>query len=118
MILGTGVSMAAFWVIVNNVSPNEAGTLLFALLYISLFCMTLGLATILGLIIRMMFFADAHSIPQKVELSFRQGILMGLLATATLILKGNDMLTWWNSALLVGAISSIEMAFMGLASRG
>lgn len=117
MLLGTGIALAALAMIVLNVAPTDAGTLLFILLYVTVFCATLGLATLVGLVIRMTIFREAHSIPQKVEMSFRQGVLVGCLATASLILKGNDMMTWWNSALLVGAVSSIEMAFMGLSAR-
>jgi hypothetical protein len=117
MLFGTAIAGAALFQIITSVSPDDAGTLMFVLFYVALFCVALGIATILGLLVRMFLFADAHSIPQKVELAFRQGILMGCLATAALILKGNDMLTWWNSIMLVGAVSSIEMAFMGLSSR-
>jgi len=117
MFFGTLVASAAFVLILTSVSPSDAGVLMYILLYVTLFCATLGISTIVGLISRMLFLREAHSIPQKVEISFRQGVLFGCLVTAALILKGNDMLTWWNSLLLIGAVSSIEMAFMGLSSN-
>jgi len=116
MILGTVIAMVSLLFIIRSVSPQEAGTLLMVMFYLALFCSLLGLMALAGLLIRLVFLRERQSLPIMVEVSFRQGILLGIMLVSTLILQKNQMLTGLNSVMLIGAISSIEMAFMGLAS--
>ena len=48
----------------------------------------------------------------NIILSFRQGILVALLATSLLVLQGLRILLWWDGLLLVAGIFLIELYFI------
>ena len=48
----------------------------------------------------------------NVALSFRQGILLALLAVGLLILQSFRMLVWWDALLVVAGVFLIELYFL------
>lgn len=49
---------------------------------------------------------------ENIMLSFRQGILLAILATSLLILQGMRMLLWWDGLLVVAGIFLVELYFL------
>lgn len=55
---------------------------------------------------------------ENIVLSFRQGILLALLATSLLLLQGLRMLVWWDGLLVVAGIFLIELYFLSRSDEG
>jgi hypothetical protein len=49
---------------------------------------------------------------ENIMLSFRQGMLLAILATSLLVLQGLRMLLWWDGLLIVAGIFLIELYFL------
>ncbi len=49
---------------------------------------------------------------ENIMLSFRQGMLLAILATSLLVLQGLRMLLWWDGLLVVAGIFLIELYFL------
>lgn len=117
MLLGTLISAAGLGTIFSVVNPNEAGALIFIALYTLIFFFLLGVFSLLGLLARTTIIGKDQTTPLKVEISFRQGVLFAALVTAAIIMNAHSLLTWWNSVLIVSAVSLIETVFAGTAAR-
>lgn len=116
MLFGTLIAFGGIGLITVTASPSEAGTIVFAVFYALIFFGLLGLTSLLGLLFRARK-NSALSTPHKVEVSFRQGILLSALVTTSLILQSQSLLNWWNALLLVGAVSSVETVFLKVQSK-
>ncbi len=49
---------------------------------------------------------------ENIILSFRQSVLLAILATSLLLLQGLRMLVWWDGLLIVAGIFLIELYFL------
>jgi len=92
------------------INPQQSDLIGFVLFYFSLFLAILGTASILGFLIRVWF--RKKPIFKQVEIAFRQGIWLGLLIPSILILKGLDLLRWWNALFLILFLVFLELFFL------
>ncbi|MFA6146261.1 MAG: hypothetical protein WC697_02985 [Patescibacteria group bacterium] len=110
MTILTIICWLAWVVVIIFINPRGMGLIGFILFYFSLFLAILGAASLLGFIIRTRL--NLKPIFVQVELAFRQGIWLGLVIVSMLILKGLDLLRWWNFLFLVLFFVVLEFFFL------
>jgi len=113
MAFGTIVAAATFFLVIYRVDPAAAGALGFTLLYLSLFFTVCGLVSILAFLVRIAVHRD-EMLSRLVGLSFRQAVLFSALIVGALALHAHALLSWWNSLLMVAAVTVIEFIFISL----
>jgi hypothetical protein len=106
--LGTLLAWGAFVLVVLYLNPETAGVLGFTFFYLSLFLGVAGSLTLLGFVWRYIRHRD-DLLFRHVTISFRQGVLLGVLVTGALFLQSQKLLTWWNLILLVVGITLLEL---------
>jgi hypothetical protein len=116
MAFGTIVAAATFFLVLFRVDPAAAGALGFSLFYLSLFFSVCGLVSIVGFLTRVSLHRD-EMLSCLVGLSFRQAVLLSALAVGALALHARGLLSWWNSLLLVAAVTVIEFIFVSVEKR-
>ena len=109
--LGIGIILCAFslFSIIKFTDPFSSGTVTHFLFYLSLFLGSLGLFTLLGIIIRQRYFYGIYV--ANLITSFRQGIFLALLLTLSLFLQAKGLRFWWVQILLILFITFLEIFF-------
>jgi len=92
------------------VNPQQSDLIGFVLFYFSLFLALLGTASVLGFLIRV--WLKKKPIFKQVEIAFRQAIWLGLLVSSIFILKGLNLLRWWNALFLILFLIFLELFFL------
>jgi hypothetical protein len=110
---GTILAGATFFLVLFRVDPGAAGWVGFTLFYLSLGLTLAGGVSIVGFLVRVMAHRD-EMLSRLVLLSFRQAVLLSALAVTALILHSRDLLSWWNSLLLVIVATIVEFIFISL----
>ncbi len=110
---GTLLAGATFFLVLFRVDPGTAGTLGFALFYLSMFLTVAGAVSIVGFLVRVLMHRD-EMLSRLVALSFRQAVLLSALAIGALALHSHKLLSWWNSLLLIAAMTIVEFLFISL----
>jgi hypothetical protein len=113
MSMATVLALSTFALVIFRVDPETAGFFGHSLLYISLFFSVVGLFSLLGLVIRIVFRHD-EIVSRLAAASFRQAIIIGLLAVFSLLLYKKEILVWWNGILLAAAATLVEFFFISL----
>lgn len=106
----TGISWLAVGLIVWRVDPYSTGMFGHLLFYSSLFFALFGTSAFVGFFTRMLLFKKAVPFAH-IGVSIRQGVLLSLLVTNTLLLVGNNLLQWWNGLLLFTGLVMFEGFF-------
>jgi len=104
------VSFCALALVIYFVDP-EAGILGLGLFYLILFFALGGIFNLILLGIRRMFLGQEQTLA-SVALSFRQGILLSLLAVTLLFLQSFRLLFWWDGLLVAFGVFLIEFYFL------
>jgi len=113
---GTILAGATFFLVLFRVDPQTAGWLGFVLLYLSLGLALAGAVSIVGFVVRVAAHRD-EMLSRLVTLSFRQAVLLSAVAVGSLILRSHDLLSWWNSALLIIVATIVEFIFISLEKK-
>lgn len=113
---GTAVAAATFFLALFRIDPYTAGPLDFTLFYGSLFLAMAGLVSIIGFAVRAYARRD-EILSRLVGLSFRQAILLSSVAVGALALHAHGLLSWWNSLVLIVAVTVVEFIFISLDKR-
>ncbi len=103
-----GFSLAS---IINFTDPQSASWLTLSFFYFSLFLVSLGIFTLIGLGLRKKFW-PGHYVA-NLSNSFRQALLLALLITASFFLLSKGLLFWWLEATLILFLVFVE-AFLNL----
>ncbi|MBI2632821.1 MAG: hypothetical protein HYW78_00315 [Parcubacteria group bacterium] len=106
----TLIAWGVFFANAYLIDPELAGVFSFFLFYLSLFLGAFGLFGLTSFIIRVRILKD--SVFRQLRVSFRQSFFVSLLLVILLILKGFDMVRWWNSAILVLVFVCLELLFI------
>lgn len=104
-------SLTALGLVVFYLDPDSVGYSGLAIFYFILFFALSGIFNLFLLYIRRKTMKDEMHIA-NVALSFRQGILLALLAVGLLILQSFRMLVWWDALLVVAGVFLIELYFL------
>lgn len=115
MMVLTAICWLSWLVVLFFINPEETGLMGFILFYFSLFLAILGTTSILGFIIRARF--NQGPVFKQVEVSFRQGIWLGMLAIGLLLLKETELLRWWNGIFLFLFLTFLEFFFLSSRKR-
>ncbi len=100
MATGTIMCWIAWLFILFNISPEQAGLVGFAFFYTSLFLGTVGIFSVIGLLLKKRKTDKDEMIFRQVKRTFKQGILFGAFIILSLILLQFNLLFWWNAILL------------------
>ena len=109
--LETLLSLGVFVAVVVFVDPTVSGFPGRALLYGSVFFFISGLCVWFLSWMRGRK-SDTRDLPEKLGVSFRQGILLGLLTVVTLVLQSFRVLVWWTGLLAGVAFLFLEVWFL------
>jgi hypothetical protein len=110
MVLITIVCWLSWAVVLYNIDPFTAGFLGFIFFYSTLFFSLVTTFSVVGLLFRRLFVRYIEPAKQVIT-ALRQGILLSFLVISSLILLSFDLLTWWDSALLVVFLAAVEFFF-------
>lgn len=109
MSLGTLGCWIAWFFVLNNISPIDAGLLGLFFFYCSLFLAIVGSFSVVGFLVRRFFSKNDEIVFHHVRQTFRQSILLSILSIGLLLLLANGLFFWWNSLLLVSIFIFIEI---------
>ena len=104
-------SIGALVSVVFFVDPEANGTAGKLLFYLVLFLVLSALFNLMLLRFRKNM-TNQETAGLNIYLSFRQGMLLALLAVGLLILQSFRMLVWWDGLLLLAGIFLIELYFL------
>ncbi len=113
MLLGTCGAWTAWLLVIFYLTPESAGTMGFIFFYLALFIAIIGTTTLIGFALRYWLHKD-EVVFRQVSISFRQGILLGIVAVLALLLQEQRLLTWWNLVILILALTIIEFFFLSM----
>jgi hypothetical protein len=111
IIFTTILALVSFLMVVNFISPENAGNFLLTLVFLSLFIGLSGIFTIVGFFVR--YRTQRNRMPLRLLIiSFRQGVMLGLLLTGSLFLKGQKLYWWWSGLTLLILVIAAESLFL------
>lgn len=93
--------------IISFTSPEEGSWITLSFFYVSLFLVSLGVFTLIGLGLRVWLVKGLYLI--NLNNSFRQAILTSILIIASFILLSLHMLFWWVELSLILFLVFIEI---------
>jgi len=93
------------------IDPSASGTIGKTLFFLVAFFVLSGIFNLLLLRLRKRIITS-ENIHASIVLSFRQGVLLALLASGILLLQGMRLLVWWDALFLAGGIFLIEVYFV------
>ncbi len=106
-----GVSTAICWVswllVVLRIDPYSSGQWGLTFFYTTQFFAVAGTASLLGFAVRALAYRGEPSF-QMVATSFRQGVLLSCVATASAWLQSQRLLEWWSLALIALVAAGVE----------
>lgn len=108
MSLGTALCWIAWFFVIRNIDPSSGGLLGFTFFYLSLFLAVVGTFSVGGFLFRRAIMKKDEIVFRHVRHTFRQSIIVGILAVFALFLLGARLLTWWNGLLLVALLLIFE----------
>jgi len=117
MFIGTVLTWAAWILVVLFLDPLTAGWLGFSVFYLALYLALTGTFSLLGLLLRRLFFKN-ELVYRQVTISFRQAFSFSFLVIAALFLQSKQLLTWWNMFFLIAALTFLEFAVIAYQGRG
>lgn len=103
--------LLAFGLVLFYIDPENWGNIGKLIFYLTLFLLLTGLFNLFLLFFRRKIISDDETL-EKINFSFRQAVLLALLATSLLMLQSFRMLVWWDGLLVVAGIFLIELYFL------
>ena len=109
----TAALSIAIWILaVRQIDPDSAGVVGQILFFAATFLMFAGLSILLFTWLREKIGGSDEVAMTYLGVSFRQGVLMSLLAVLLLAAQQHRILTWWDSMLAVAGILLVELYFL------
>jgi len=111
IVIATLLCWASWLLVIFEVDPTTAGFYGLLIFYSSMFLSLLGLFFLISFGFRKLF--NRLEMEYKlVGMSFRQSFFFALAVVGFFFLQSKDLLTWWNSILLVLALVILEFFFL------
>jgi len=107
----TFISLFSLTLVIYNIDPEKAGNIGKILFYLSLFLFLSGIFILFLMWLRRKSGEEKMALV-KVEMNFRQGILLALLVIVLLFLQNLKILVWWDGLLATAGIFLIELYFL------
>lgn len=109
--LVTAVCWLIWFIVLFQTDPLASDWPNFVLFYASLFLSLFGSFFLLSFLWRKLF--NKFSLEYRlVGTSFRQSFFISILVVGVLLLASRDLLTWWNTILLIVAVGLVEFCFL------
>ncbi len=105
------LSWVAFLVVFFKMDPTESTGLAMALFFLSLFFALVCTFTVAGFYFRV-WLNKNEIYYNHINVAFRQGILLTLIALGCLLFQLLGVLTWWSGLLFIAAVTLVEFYFM------
>ena len=112
MSISTLLSWSAVGMIITMTDPTQTQSVVFVILFASLFLALTGTLSISGFLMRIWVLRKQYFISKEVLVSFRQAIMLATLLIASLVMQSRSILTWWNAVLMVMALTMLEFFFV------
>lgn len=109
--ISTLLALAALGAVVMFINPQESGIFGQAVFYLSLLFALSGIF-ILSLTWLRRITSGEETPFIYIGMSFRQGILLAVIAVILLALQSFRVLTWWDGLLVVAAVFLAELYFL------
>ncbi|MBI4709477.1 MAG: hypothetical protein HY764_04760 [Candidatus Portnoybacteria bacterium] len=109
--LATLIALLSFCLIIIFFSPENADAFLLSLLFLSLFIAFSGLFSLAGFFIRKKRNRREASF-KFLSISFRQGISLAILLTASLVMRTYNIFWWWGGVILILIVLGVEFLFL------
>lgn len=110
ILVGTVLSYISLTALIVYTDPYSATLTTHLFFYLSFFFAIAGTFTTLGMYARRVFSKGLYV--QSFWISFRQGVLIGVLACASLLLQSQGLLVWWVFGGLVLFLTFVELFFI------
>ena len=107
----TIIGGAAWAATVTQLSPDAAGPIGLALLFLSLFILVAGIGSLLGYLVRR-FFMPKQFPAYAVKTSIRQGVIVAVFLSLLLFLQLLRLYSWWIAVIVVAVFLSFELLFL------
>ncbi len=112
IIAAAGVlSWIAWAVVIYKLSPFESPGLSLGLFLLSLFVALTSTFTVLGFYFRVWLNKNEIYF-NHINIAFRQGLLLTLIAVGCLLFQLLGVLTWWSGLLFIATVTLVEFYFM------
>lgn len=107
MTISTVFSWAAWILVITVVNPATTDWFGIFLFYAAMGSSLTGSFALIGFFLRSLFFRSSD-IRSRVWNSFRQGLFFALLIDGFLVMQHAKLLTWYNAAFLIIALTLLE----------
>lgn len=106
----TLICWASWFLVLSLINPAQSDLIGFVLFYFSLFLSILGTSSVIGFLVRI--WLKKKPVFKQVEIAFRQGLWLSFLIISVFLLKGMDLLRWWNLTFLFLFLIFLELFFL------
>lgn len=111
MTLATVAAWSGWLVVIHGIDPTRADWVGLVLFYATLMMAVFGTVSVTGLACRM--WRSPQELPAKAAIrSFRQGILLTCLFSASLFLLSQGWFRWWTMLLVIIITVLLELLFV------
>lgn len=112
IIAAAGVFSWIAWImVINKLDPFESTGLALGLFYMSLFFALVCTFTVFGFYFRV--WLNRNEIYYNhINIAFRQGFLLTMIALGCLTFQLIGVLTWWSGLLFIATVTMVEFYFM------
>ncbi len=114
--VGTGLAWIAWMFVLQTTNPYESGVMGLAFFYITLMLSLVGTLSLLGIGYRIGIQKRNATVFREVRVSFRQAVLLSLLAVCALYLASQKHMTWYYLLILVALAGGIEYILLVIQS--
>lgn len=111
MSLATLVAWIAWVVVLHRIDPSRSGFLGFLLFYLTFTVAVFGTFCVFGMLSRLWREKD-QILSRTAITSVRQGILLSMLISGSLVLFSQNWFRWWTMVLFVLIVGMLEMVFI------
>jgi hypothetical protein len=105
------ISLSALGFVVFYVDPENSGISGKVIFYLFLFFSLSGIFDLIFIFARRKMVGGETALA-TIGLSFRQSVLLAVLATGLLLLQSARALVWWDGLLVVAAVFLVELYFL------
>lgn len=107
-IFSTLLGATAVIVLITRYSPQEGKIWVMPAVYAGIFLTAFGLVAIIGFVLRLRFL-DKAGRNMMVRTASRQGVFLGLMSVAILMLSAQNFFNWWTAGLIFAMFVLLEL---------
>jgi hypothetical protein len=105
------VSWIAWFIVLQKLDPFESTGLALALFFLSMFFALTCTFTVIGFYFRL-WLSKNEVYSNYISISFRQGVLLTIIALGCIFFLMIGVLNWWSGFLLILSVSLVELYFV------